>query len=183
MIFDSNLTVLCFLPCTTHYIGELEYRAADLDRQVSCERGERFRLERIVSSGSIPDDQKAIGLKTNADVNGDLNKRDFCSAAPPPPPLAPPPPPCPAPPPPLCAPMAPPVEPLKTEITRKNVPQPSNPLKSFNWSKLPDAKLNGTIWNELDDTKLYNAMELEYIDKLFCAYQKNGVAVSYLFYL
>jgi hypothetical protein len=63
-------------------------------------------------------------------------------------------------------------------VPKKNVPQPSNPLKSFNWSKLPDAKVTGTIWSELDDTKLYTAMELENIDKLFCAYQKNGVAVS-----
>lgn len=58
------------------------------------------------------------------------------------------------------------------------MPQPSNPLKSFNWSKLPDAKVQGTIWSELDDTKLYTNIELENIDKLFCAYQKNGVPVS-----
>lgn len=65
----------------------------------------------------------------------------------------------------------------RTESTRKNVPQPSNPLKSFNWSKLPDAKVQGTIWSELDDTKLYTNIELESIDKLFSAYQKNGVTV------
>ncbi|KAJ8970369.1 hypothetical protein NQ314_001281 [Rhamnusium bicolor] len=82
----------------------------------------------------------------------------------------------PGPPPPPCAPMAPLVEPLKVEQVKKNIPQPSNPLKSFNWSKLPDAKLTGTIWSELDDSKLYTTMELDSIDKLFCAYQKNGVA-------
>lgn len=65
----------------------------------------------------------------------------------------------------------------RTESIRKNVPQPSNPLKSFNWSKLPDAKVQGTIWSELDDAKLYTNIELENIDKLFCAYQKNGVPV------
>lgn len=65
----------------------------------------------------------------------------------------------------------------RMELTKKNVPQPSNPLKSFNWSKLPDAKVQGTIWSELDDTKLYSNIELESIDKLFSAYQKNGVAV------
>lgn len=58
------------------------------------------------------------------------------------------------------------------------MPQPTNPLKSFNWSKLPEAKVQGTIWSELDDTKLYSNIELENIDKLFCAYQKNGVPVS-----
>ena len=64
----------------------------------------------------------------------------------------------------------------RTEI--KNVPKPSNPLKSFNWSKLPDAKVNGTVWTELDDTKLYSVLEFENVDKLFCAYQKAGVNVS-----
>lgn len=165
---------------TRQRFSELEYKAADLDRQINCERGERFRLERLVSSGSIPDDAKVIGLKSSVDVNNVDFKSEFKAAPPPPPPLAPPPPPPgpPGPPPPPCAPMAPSVEPLKIESVKKNIPQPANPLKSFNWSKLPDAKLQGTIWNELDDTKLYNTMELDCIDKLFCAYQKNGVAVS-----
>ncbi|XP_022918586.1 disheveled-associated activator of morphogenesis 1 isoform X2 [Onthophagus taurus] len=160
---------------TKQRLGEMEYRAADLDRQVTCERGERHRLEQIVNSGSIPDDAKMIGLKPNAE---NVSKLEFSEIkpVPPPPPLAPPPPPAPGPPPPPCAPMAPPTEALKIEVPKKNVPQPSNPLKSFNWSKLPETKVNGTIWSELDDTKLYNAMELDCIDKLFCAYQKNGVA-------
>lgn len=68
--------------------------------------------------------------------------------------------------------------PPKAEVPKKNVPQPSNPLKSFNWSKLPDAKVQGTVWSELDESKWYNNMELESIDKLFSAYQKNGVVVS-----
>lgn len=97
----------------------------------------------------------------------------------PPPPLfspAPPAPPAPAPPPAPLAPLAPaPPAPR----AKKNVPTPGNPLKSFNWSKLPDTKLHGTIWQELDDTKLYNAMDLHTIDKMFCAYQKNGVQVSF----
>ena len=37
---------------------------------------------------------------------------------------------------------------------KKNIPKPSNPLKSFNWSKLPDMQLQGTIWTELDDMKV-----------------------------
>ncbi|VEN48316.1 unnamed protein product [Callosobruchus maculatus] len=164
---------------TKQRLSELEYRAADLDRQVNCERGERHRLERLVSSGSIPDDAKAIGLNKSLEMNNSSPvecKNEFVSMPPPPPPLAPPPPPGPpGPPPPPCAPTAPPSEPLKIETAKKNIPQPSNPLKSFNWSKIPDTKLNGTIWSELDDTKLYNTMELDSIDKLFCAYQKNGV--------
>lgn len=161
-------------------LSELEYKAADLDRQVNCERNERFRLEQLVTSGSIADDAKIRGLQASKLEGIELNTSDSTSFVPPPPPLAPPPPPGPigGPPPPPCAPMmAPPMmDVTKVEVVKKNVPQPSNPLKSFNWSKIPDVKLSGTIWNELDDTKLYNAMELDNIDRLFCAYQRNGVS-------
>lgn len=115
---------------------------------------------------------------------GDSNRlTDGSGKIPPPPPCLPnmtppPPPPAPGPPPPPSAPHPPASLAPPRPIQIKNVPQPSNPLKSFNWSKLPDTKVNGTIWTELDDTKLYTAMDLENIDRLFCAYQKNGVAVS-----
>jgi dishevelled associated activator of morphogenesis len=58
------------------------------------------------------------------------------------------------------------------------VPQPSNPLKSFNWSKLPECKVQGTIWTDLDDSKLYKQLDLGEVDRLFSAYQKNGIMVS-----
>jgi dishevelled associated activator of morphogenesis len=61
------------------------------------------------------------------------------------------------------------------------IPQSAQPLKSFNWSKLPDMKVTGTVWSELDETKWYNSMDLESIDKLFSAYQKNGVHVRFEF--
>ena len=99
----------------------------------------------------------------------------------PPPPMAPPPPPGPPPPPSIG---------MKTTISlnngtakpviKRNVPQSSNPLKSFNWSKLPDCKVSGTIWTELDETKLYKAIDLAEVDKLFSAYQKNGVLVIFV---
>lgn len=65
----------------------------------------------------------------------------------PPPPLPPPPPP-PAPPPPPGGPPTsmgpfvplppPPGAPVGAAQKKKNIPRPSNPLKSFNWSKLPE---------------------------------------------
>ena len=36
----------------------------------------------------------------------------------------------------------------------------------------------GTIWTELDETKLYHTINLVEIDKLFSAYQKNVLLVS-----
>ncbi|XP_063385445.1 disheveled-associated activator of morphogenesis 1 [Cydia fagiglandana] len=144
-------------------------RATQLEQQLNQERSERARFEKLVSEGSIPDDAKVSNLKSAV--------IETCSVPPPPPPpsLCPPPPPAPLPP---SAPIPPaplaPMPPMAPK-PKKNVPTPGNPLKSFNWSKLPDTKLHGTIWQELDDTKLYNAMDLNTIDKMFCAYQKNGV--------
>jgi hypothetical protein len=77
--------------------------------------------------------------------------------------------------------MAPPMP--KVEVSKKNIPQSGQPLKSFNWAKLPELKIQNTVWSELDETKWYNSMDLESIDKLFSAYQnqkneRNGVSES-----
>ncbi|KAH8387035.1 hypothetical protein KR093_004218 [Drosophila rubida] len=163
-----------------------EMKAEDLQHRLQTEQQERARLERLVTEGSIPDDQKVAGLTgCNGAVSPPPPPPPMLKTAPPPPPpmapamLPPPPPPCPGapPPPPSMAPAMAPVA-AKVELPKKNVPQPANPLKSFNWSKLPDAKLQGTVWSELDESKLYNNMELESIDKLFSAYQKNGVSTT-----
>lgn len=102
------------------------------------------------------------------------------TSIPPPPPPAPAPPGPPGPPPPPGAPP-PPMTGIngsaKPVVVKKNIPQSSNPLKSFNWSKLPDCKVQGTIWTELDETKLYKSLNLAEVDKLFSAYQKNGLLV------
>ncbi|XP_044581625.1 disheveled-associated activator of morphogenesis 1 isoform X1 [Cotesia glomerata] len=150
---------------TKQKISELQDNVETLSRQVNNEKSERKRLEQLVASGSLPDDAKATIKIVDDDVEEKVESKPTPPPPPPPPPLAPPPPPC-------LMPIAPP--PMKMEII-KNVPQPSNPLKSFNWSKIPEQKLQGTIWSELDDSKLYNVMDLESIDKIFCAYQKNGI--------
>lgn len=152
---------------TKQKISELQDSIETLSRQVNNEKSERKRLEQLIASGSLPDDAKATIKIDDDDVPEKIESKP-APPPPPPPPLAPPPPP-------LMMPAAPP--PMKVEII-KNVPQPSNPLKSFNWSKIPEQKLQGTIWSELDDSKLYNVMDLESIDKIFCAYQKNGVSTE-----
>jgi len=102
--------------------------------------------------------------------------------------LLPPPPPPPSAPPPPAAPPGPPPPPMKylpsmglkeeqqiKAAMHKFVPKPSNPLKSFNWSKLPECKVQGTIWTDLDDSRLYDQLDLNEVDRLFSAYQKNGI--------
>ncbi|KAL6096080.1 daam1 [Pungitius sinensis] len=94
-----------------------------------------------------------------------------------PPPPPPPPPPGGPPPPPGCPPIGgippPPGAPLGPSLKMKNIPQPSNALKSFNWSKLAENKLEGTVWMEVDDAKVFKILDLEDIEKTFSAYQRQ----------
>jgi len=55
----------------------------------------------------------------------------------------------------------------------KKVPKPGNPLKSFNWSKLPESKLHGTIWSGIDESKIYEIIDLKKLDSTFSAYQRQ----------
>ncbi|NXP18435.1 DAAM2 protein, partial [Scytalopus superciliaris] len=104
-----------------------------------------------------------------------------------PPPPAPPPPPGGPPPPP----GAPPffsmgVPPPSTtnfstsgiSLKKKSIPQPSHPLKSFNWAKLSEERIHGTIWNEIDDLKAFKVLDLEDFEKMFSAYQRHQVGVN-----
>ncbi|XP_020805698.1 uncharacterized protein LOC110182068 isoform X3 [Drosophila serrata] len=116
---------------------------------------ELARFEHLVTEGSISDVQKMAGLTC---------LQWSCALTPPmAPAMMPPlPPPCPGAPlrPPCMTPAMTPVPP-KVELPKKNVPQPTNLYNSFNWSKLPDAKLQVTVWSELGESELYNNMELE----------------------
>lgn len=158
-----------------------EMRVEDLQHKLAQEHQERVRLERLVTEGSIPDDQKVAGLQGGGGRQMSPQSTSPLPPPPPPPPLInlsfvppPPPPGLPGPPPPM-PPMGALVPNAAPKLeAKKNIPLPTNPLKSFNWAKLPDAKVNGTIWHELDESKWYNTMDLESIDRLFCAYQKNG---------
>uniref|UniRef100_A0A8C7QB13 Dishevelled associated activator of morphosis 1 n=1 Tax=Oncorhynchus mykiss TaxID=8022 RepID=A0A8C7QB13_ONCMY len=93
----------------------------------------------------------------------------------PPPPPPPPPPPGGPPPPPGMAPFGlppPPGGPMGPGLKKKNIPQPSNPLKSFNWAKLN--KLEGTVWTDVDDINVFKILDLEDIEKTFSAYQRQS---------
>uniref|UniRef100_A0A8B9YMB9 Dishevelled associated activator of morphogenesis 2 n=1 Tax=Bos mutus grunniens TaxID=30521 RepID=A0A8B9YMB9_BOSMU len=58
-------------------------------------------------------------------------------------------------------------------LRKKCVPQPSHPLKSFNWVKLNEERVPGTIWNEIDDMKVFRILDLEDFEKMFSAYQRH----------
>uniref|UniRef100_S4RJ87 Dishevelled associated activator of morphogenesis 1b n=1 Tax=Petromyzon marinus TaxID=7757 RepID=S4RJ87_PETMA len=92
--------------------------------------------------------------------------------APPPPPGGVPPPPPPPPPPPGGPPGAPP--------PKKKIPQPSNPLKSFNWSKLPENKISSTVWSEIDDLRAFKVLDLADIERMFSAYQRQQTVFRWI---
>ncbi|NWZ78988.1 DAAM2 protein, partial [Poecile atricapillus] len=105
-----------------------------------------------------------------------------------PPPPAPPPPPGGPPPPPGAPPvfsmgMSPPSTTTFStsgpSLKKKSIPQPSHPLKSFNWAKLSEERIPGTIWNEIDDLKAFKVLDLEDFEKMFSAYQRHQVGVSF----
>uniref|UniRef100_H2YP92 GBD/FH3 domain-containing protein n=1 Tax=Ciona savignyi TaxID=51511 RepID=H2YP92_CIOSA len=98
---------------------------------------------------------------------------------PPPPPLAPPMSGGPPPPPPMMGAPPPPAPPgmgAPKGLPKKNIPKAPNPLKSFNWLKLSDTKITGTIWTELDDSKAFKCIDLPDLDNTFSAYQRQQVS-------
>uniref|UniRef100_A0A673I1Y1 Disheveled-associated activator of morphogenesis 2-like n=1 Tax=Sinocyclocheilus rhinocerous TaxID=307959 RepID=A0A673I1Y1_9TELE len=99
------------------------------------------------------------------------------SFPPPPPPIAfsspPPPPPPPPPRGPPPPPGAPPIFSGVPPPPGPSIPQPSQPLKSFNWSKLGENKITGTIWYEIDDRRAFRVLDLKDIEKMFSAYQRQ----------
>ncbi|XP_005801208.1 disheveled-associated activator of morphogenesis 1 [Xiphophorus maculatus] len=119
------------------------------------------RLQQLSSSSSIPGGPPITPSGLVSPVSTPTAPG---SAPPPPPPGAPPPPP----------PPPPPAPGLTLGVTekKKNIPQPSSPLKSFNWSKLPEAKITGTIWKEIDDKDVFKVLDLQEFQKTFSAYQR-----------
>ncbi|KAF5929683.1 hypothetical protein HPG69_002406 [Diceros bicornis minor] len=100
-----------------------------------------------------------------------------CCPPPPPPPLPPGGPPTPpgAPP---CFSMGLPLPPdpfpsSDIPLRKKCVPQPSHPLKSFNWVKLNEERVPGTVWKEIDDMQVFRILDLEDFEKMFSAYQRH----------
>ncbi|XP_077394267.1 disheveled-associated activator of morphogenesis 1-like isoform X2 [Festucalex cinctus] len=57
-------------------------------------------------------------------------------------------------------------------VRQKNIPQPTNPMKSFNWSKLLENKIKGTIWTEIDDLRAFKVLDLDEFQQTFSAYQR-----------
>ncbi|XP_041351931.1 disheveled-associated activator of morphogenesis 2-like [Gigantopelta aegis] len=147
--------------------------------QLETERGEKQKLQHLVKTGSLPDDAK-MGISNAAAslISVDIGRGISNGSVLPPaaPPAPPPPPPGMAPPPPGAPPLIGGSSLGKvpgSAMKKKNCPKPSNPLKSFNWTKLPENKIAGTIWTDLDDTRIYPLLDLAEFEQTFSAYQRR----------
>nr|XP_045619347.1 disheveled-associated activator of morphogenesis 1-like isoform X1 [Procambarus clarkii] len=167
--------------------SEAQQRNSELDTRIqSLTR----QIQELVA-GSISDDVKATIASAKALQDGIL-KGAPCpppppppmmnGGPPPPPPMmngAPPPPPPmmkggPPPPPPMMnggPPGGPPPPPNSNKLNKpsKQIPKSANQLRAFNWSKMPDSRVTGTIFATLDECPLYKFMDLEDIDRTFDA--------------
>uniref|UniRef100_A0A0K0DVU4 FH2 domain-containing protein n=1 Tax=Strongyloides stercoralis TaxID=6248 RepID=A0A0K0DVU4_STRER len=62
-------------------------------------------------------------------------------------------------------------------VKNKNVPKSDNPLKSINWSVIPQERIPGTIWEKLEDEKMYEQLNLFALSSNFSS-QKNEENIS-----
>lgn len=167
-------------------IADMETYLNELGQQLQMVQQEKIKLEHILNHSGTkietngkdfnftpPNTTTALTNFMNGSGGGGGTKHFEQSKMPPPPP----PPPLiggPPPPPPPGLPSGP-SAPTPKPVAKKDVPASSVPLKCFNWTKIPDTKVAGTIWTELDEAKLYKVLDLGEFDKLFSAYQKNGM--------
>lgn len=126
-------------------INHLKSRISDLEQVI--EQSNRDPSLCRIPFGSSADESASRFTSPalpSSDEPLDSQEEGAQSFPPPPPPSGIPPPP----PPPLSGLLA------GAPVRNKNLPQPSQPLKSFNWTKLPENKIQGTIWTEIDEIKV-----------------------------
>ncbi|XP_076441930.1 disheveled-associated activator of morphogenesis 1-like isoform X2 [Babylonia areolata] len=165
---------------TRKQLEDLLTRVEDIRSQLDTERGEKQKLQHLVQTGSLPDDAK-VGLSSAtsaliSDIKAATDKADIRPSVPPPPP--PPPPGAPPPPPPPAPGLPPPPglggSSLSPALASKlkNIPKPTHALKSFNWTKVPENKIAGSIWQDLSHTKIFANLDLQEFEQTFSAYQR-----------
>ncbi|CAD5117050.1 DgyrCDS5873 [Dimorphilus gyrociliatus] len=153
-------------------IEELANILESMKRDLENERRRREEAELKLANALKQNGGKAVSMQNGHDTTpsrvGSFKSPTPAPAPPPPPPpglgssLIPPPP---APPPPPGAPGAP-----LSLIERPYAgPKPTQPLKSFNWTKLPANQLDGTIWKRISEK--FDILDLPDVEKNFSAYQ------------
>lgn len=60
----------------------------------------------------------------------------------------------------------------------KNVPKPLQPLKVLNWKKVPANKIPGTIWEKMEDEKLYKSIDLVHFSQCFASGKEHDSSTT-----
>uniref|UniRef100_A0A8C6UZI9 Dishevelled associated activator of morphogenesis 2 n=1 Tax=Neogobius melanostomus TaxID=47308 RepID=A0A8C6UZI9_9GOBI len=164
--------------------AELMAKLEKKERECETKTQEKDDMMKTLNKMKDKLQREGVELRSAREQVVDLSSR-FPPPPPPlpvscPPPPPPPPPPGAPPPPPGAPPMfgAPPPPGLASfgsanTQRSKTIPQPSHPLKSFNWAKLGEHVINGTIWNDIDDLRAFKILDLKDIEKMFSAYQRQ----------
>ncbi|KAI6185711.1 hypothetical protein M3Y98_00053500 [Aphelenchoides besseyi] len=58
---------------------------------------------------------------------------------------------------------------LNPTAPKKKVPKPNGQVKSLNWTAIPHTKIEGTVWENIDDEKLYDHLDLEDLSNNFAS--------------
>ncbi|KAL3874321.1 hypothetical protein ACJMK2_037352 [Sinanodonta woodiana] len=162
---------------TKQQLADTNTRLEEIQIQLEMERKEHLKLQYLIKTGSLPDDAKLGVSNVSSLINipptnlQTSNPRVAVPAPPPPPPI----PNAPPPPPPLSGGLPVNGNHPGIAVRNKKVPQPSQPLKSLNWTKLSEGTLSGTVWSEIDESKIYHLLDLEEFEKTFSAYQKKQI--------
>ncbi|KAI6237903.1 hypothetical protein M3Y95_00313600 [Aphelenchoides besseyi] len=58
---------------------------------------------------------------------------------------------------------------LNPTAPKKKVPKPNGQVKSLNWTAIPHTKIDGTVWENIGDEKLYDHFDLEDLSNNFAS--------------
>uniref|UniRef100_A0AAY4ALF8 Dishevelled associated activator of morphogenesis 2 n=1 Tax=Denticeps clupeoides TaxID=299321 RepID=A0AAY4ALF8_9TELE len=177
--------------------AELMSRLEKKERECETKTQEKDEMMKTLNKMKDKLQREGVELRSAREHVLDLSSRisdiavSWCifppSTSPSSPPPPPPPPPPGAPPPPPGAPPIfagiPPPPGLPafstgSSLRSKSIPQPSHPLKSFNWAKLGENKINSTIWHDIDDLKAFKILDLKDIERMFSAYQRQQAFID-----
>uniref|UniRef100_A0A915Q4P3 Formin-like protein n=1 Tax=Setaria digitata TaxID=48799 RepID=A0A915Q4P3_9BILA len=155
---------------TQHEYDNLERMYNELEEELRRERMNVIELQSRLADCDL----RSIYSRTSADSTDSTFPSDPCQSPSPTssvPPICPPqlPPP---PPPPAALPfglqrnrIA--MEGADTDEKEKKIPKSTTQLKTLNWIKIPKDRIFGTIWENIDEEKLYQQLDLEDVTKNF----------------
>uniref|UniRef100_A0AAY4AH24 Dishevelled associated activator of morphogenesis 2 n=1 Tax=Denticeps clupeoides TaxID=299321 RepID=A0AAY4AH24_9TELE len=164
--------------------AELMSRLEKKERECETKTQEKDEMMKTLNKMKDKLQREGVELRSAREHVLDLSSRisdiavSWCIFPPSTSPSSPPPPP---PPPPPGAPPPPPAFSTGSSLRSKSIPQPSHPLKSFNWAKLGENKINSTIWHDIDDLKAFKILDLKDIERMFSAYQRQQVWQLFMF--